>query len=116
MSKDERVAAMGARLVRAVDRGIRLCQETLDYGKTQERAPEFQTLNLRNAVDDAAGDAFAATGVADWINEIDEGLAVSADPDHLHRIFVNLVRNAVQAMEGGEVSRLTVTARRAMAS
>lgn len=110
MSKDERVAAMGARLVRAVDRGIRLCQETLDYGKTQERAPEFQTLNLRNAVDDAAGDAFAATGVAEWINEIDEGLAVSADPDHLHRIFVNLVRNAVQAMEGGEVSRLTVTA------
>ncbi len=110
MSKDERVAAMGARLVRAVDRGIRLCQETLDYGKTQERAPELQKVGLRNAIDDAAGDAFAATGVADWVNEIDEALVVSADPDHLHRIFVNLVRNSVQAMEKSEVSCLTVNA------
>ncbi len=110
-SKDERVAAMGSRLVRAVDRGIRLCQETLDYGKTQERAPELQALSLRNAVDDAAGDAFAATGVAEWINEIDDGLTVSADPDHLHRIFMNLVRNAVQAMEGCDGARLAVNAR-----
>ncbi len=110
MSTDERVAAMGSRLVRAVDRGIRLCQETLDYGKTQERAPEFQRIGLSNAIDDAAGDAFAATGVADWVNEIDEALVVEADPDHLHRIFVNLIRNAIQAMEGGELSRLTVAA------
>ncbi len=110
-SKDERVAAMGSRLVRAVDRGIRLCQETLDYGKTQERAPELQALSLRNAVDDAAGDAFAATGVAEWINEIDDGLTVSADPDHLHRIFMNLVRNAVQAMDGRDGARLAVNAR-----
>jgi signal transduction histidine kinase len=110
MSKDERVSAMGARLVRAVDRGIRLCQESLDYGKTQEHAPELQSIGLRNAVDDAAGDAFAATGVADWINDIDEGLSVSVDADHLHRIFVNLIRNAIQAMEGREIARLSVVA------
>ncbi|MGJ3232520.1 MAG: sensor histidine kinase [Oceanicaulis sp.] len=101
MSSDERVANMGARLLRAVDRGIRLCQETLDYGRTREAAPDLQPVALRDAVDDAAGDAFAATGAADWSNGIDETARVLADPDHLHRIVLNLVRNAVQAMPGG---------------
>jgi len=110
MSKDERVAGMGARLLRAVDRGIRLCQETLDYGKSQEREPDLKSINLRNAIDDAAGDAFAATGAAEWRNDVDEVVFVSADPDHLHRIFVNLVRNAVQAMEKQDAAALTVTA------
>ena len=110
MSKDERVAGMGARLLRAVDRGIRLCQETLDYGKTQERAPDLKSINLHNAIDDAAGDAFAATGVAEWRNQIDESVCVAADPDHLHRIFMNLVRNAVQAMDNRGDALLAVTA------
>lgn len=110
MSKDERVSAMGARLLRAVDRGIRLCQDTLDYGKSTEKAPESVPIGLRNALDDAAGDAFAATGAADWINEVDENLIVRADPDHVHRIFLNLVRNGVQAMEKSDQARLTVSA------
>ncbi|MFP4520272.1 MAG: ATP-binding protein, partial [Oceanicaulis sp.] len=98
---DERVANMGARLLRAVDRGVRLCQETLDYGKTQERPPELRPTRLRDAVDDAAGDAFAATGAADWSNAIDEDAKALVDPDHLHRVVLNLVRNAVQAMPDG---------------
>jgi len=110
MSKDERVAAMGARLLRAVDRGIRLCQDTLEYGRTSERAPDMVEVNLRNAVDDAAGDAFAAIGAADWDNRIDPELTVRADPDHLHRLMLNLVRNAVQAMEGRERQALSVEA------
>ena len=110
MSRDERVAAMGARLLRAVDRGIRLCQDTLDYGRSSERPPELAVVNLRNAVDDAAGDAFAATGAAEWDNQIDEALYVSADRDHLHRLVLNLVRNAVQAMEGSARQSLVAAA------
>ncbi len=108
---DERVAAMGARLVRAVDRGIRLCEDTLQYGRSEERPPELQPVNLRAALDDAAGDAFAATGAADWRNEVDEGLLVEADPDHLHRIFLNLFRNALQAMEKTPTPLIHVRAR-----
>jgi signal transduction histidine kinase len=109
-SKDERVAAMGARLVRAVDRGIRLCQDTLDYGRTSERAPDMAPVLLRDAIDDAAGDAFAGVGSADWSNQIAADLGVRADPDHLHRIMLNLVRNAVQAMQNSERQSLSVAA------
>lgn len=110
MSEDERVAAVGARLLRAVDRGIRLCQDTLDYGRTSERPPELSPVALREAVDDAAGDAFAATGAADWDNQISPELRVSVDPDHLHRIFLNLFRNALQAMQGQDEPALSVRA------
>jgi len=107
---DERVSAMGARLVRAVDRGIRLCEDTLQYGRSEERPPEFRPVLLRAALDDAAGDAFAATGTAEWHNDVAETLQVSADPDHLHRIFLNLFRNALQAMEHADQPALFVSA------
>ena len=110
-SRDERVAAMGARLVRAVDRGIRLCEDTLRYGRSQDRPAEMRAVFLMSALDDAAGDAFAATGAAEWRNEVDEILQVEADPDHLHRIFLNLFRNAVQAMDGAGERALEVSAR-----
>ena len=110
MSKDERVAAMGARLVRAIDRGVRLCSDTLAYGRAEEHPPELETIGLRDAVDDAAGDAFASVGAAEWRNEIDGAVRVLADRDYLHRVFLNLVRNAVQAMGEAETRDLTVSA------
>lgn len=110
-SRDERVAAMGARLVRAIDRGVRLCQDTLNYGGMRESPARMEPVPLTPALDDAAGDAFAAVGAAEWINRVDPALRVTADPDHLHRIFLNLFRNAVQAMEGHAAARLSVDAR-----
>ncbi|PWE18807.1 sensor histidine kinase [Marinicauda salina] len=110
MSSDERVAAMGARLVRAIDRGVRLCSDTLAYGRAEERPPQMESVGLRNALDDAAGDAFASVGAAEWRNEVDESVRVRADRDALHRIFLNLVRNAVQAMEKSETRDLSVSA------
>lgn len=110
MNSDERVANMGSRLVRAIDRGVRLCAETLEYGRSQERDPEMGTVELRSALDDAAGDAFASVGAAEWHNAVDEAMRVRADPDHLHRIFLNLFRNSIQAMEKSEGRRLAVGA------
>jgi len=108
MSRDERVAGMGARLVRAIDRGVRLCQDTLNYGRSSDTPARMEPVTLAPALDDAAGDAFAAVGAAEWINRVDPDLRVTADPDHLHRIFVNLFRNAVQAMDSVRSARLAV--------
>ncbi|WP_375283610.1 ATP-binding protein [Marinicauda pacifica] len=110
-NSDVRVAAMGARLVRAIDRGVRLCTETLEYGRSREREAEPVEVCLRDAADDAAGDAFAALGPVDWRNTIAADIRVSADPDHLHRIFLNLFRNGLQAMDARPDACLCVSAR-----
>ena len=49
-----------------------------------------------------------------FTNEIDSQLKVIVDPTHTYRIFHNLLRNAVQAMQGDETgkntNKLTVSA------
>tara|TARA_R110000868_G_scaffold53744_6_gene168634 strand:- start:29391 stop:30857 length:1467 start_codon:yes stop_codon:yes gene_type:complete len=101
---DERVRGMGQRLVRAIDRGVRLCEATLEFGRAEESPPVRQTLLLAALLEEAASDALlseAAAGI-EWTNRVAADFAVNADPDHSHRIFLNLFRNAVQAMAGGE--------------
>jgi signal transduction histidine kinase len=109
--EDERVRKMGARMVRAIGRGIRLTEATLQYGKAEESPPQPMRLNLVVALNEAAADAMATEGEGEWVNGIADGTAIMADPDHVHRIFLNLFRNALQAMTmvGGEI-RLAVRA------
>lgn len=110
--EDERVRKMGARMVRAVGRGIRLTEATLQYGRAEESPPQTMRLNLRLALDEAAADAMATEGEGVWTNEVAEGTAIEADPDHVHRIFLNLFRNAIQAMTLVEREiRLSVSSR-----
>ena len=62
------------------------------------------------------GDEVGRDGQIGWRIDIDPGLRVDADPEHLFRILGNLVRNAVQALEQADgLSRpatVAVTARR----
>jgi len=39
-----------------------------------------------------------------WVSAIERGLVVDADPDQLFRVLLNLVRNAVQALESRQKS------------
>ncbi len=53
----------------------------------------------------------------EWINAIERGLAVDADPDQLFRALLNLVRNAAQALESDKskvatAKQIRVTGRR----
>ncbi len=111
-SEDPRVAQSLPRLERALDRAGRLAEGVLAYGRTEEAAPEPRLLSLWQAARDAAEDAgLSAEGVR---LEVDAGadLAVTADPDQLDRILVNLFRNARQAIEGAgrTAGRVRVTA------
>ena len=99
-SGDPRVAAALPRLERALDRAVRLAEGVLAYGRSEEPAPDMQILPLAPAVEAAGEDAgLSPTGVRLSV-EMPDGFAVRADPDQLHRILVNLFRNARQAMEG----------------
>lgn len=113
MDSDERVRGMGQRLVRAVDRGVRLCEATLEFGRAEQSPPVRQSVALADLLEEAASDARPGEGgrTVEWRNNVDVGQHLHADPDHAHRIFLNLFRNAIQAMTAGDASSvLEVTA------
>ncbi|MFZ5718888.1 MAG: sensor histidine kinase [Pseudomonadota bacterium] len=97
--KDPKVSQALPRLERALDRAVKLASDVLAYGKTEPAAPEVQTVALAEAVAEAAAEArLAETGVK-LVSRLTAAERVVADPDHLHRILVNLFRNARQALE-----------------
>ena len=102
LSGDPSVAAALPRLERALDRASALASNVLDYGKSEERPPEPAVIGLRNAVEAAGDDAgLARAGVRLDIQLAPEDAAF-ADPEQLHRVLVNLLRNAREAIQGGE--------------
>jgi signal transduction histidine kinase len=109
-SEDERTAAMGQRLVRAIGRGIRLCSDVLEYGRSGETRPDLQAVTLAPLVDEIAGELLGTETRIEFDNTIAPDIAVMADRDSLHRLFGNLVRNAATAMKDRQVARLTVSA------
>ena len=98
-SGDPKVAQALPRLERALDRAVRLASGVVAYGKSGEAAPEPASLDLSLALQDAAEEAgLAEAGVA-FTAEVPAQLHLHADPDQLHRILVNLFRNARPALE-----------------
>jgi len=103
MDKDERVAGMGERLVRAVDRGIRLCTDVLNYSKAKDEQLEIDEVRIALLVGETAGDVLGQFGrgptAINFINKIPSELEVKVDADHTYRIIHNLFRNAGQALQ-----------------
>ncbi len=102
---DPKVAQAMPRLERALDRAITLATDVMAYGKTIEAPPQLQTLPLQAALDAAAEDAGLSESGVRLVDRLEPDVRVNADPDQLHRILVNLLRNAREAMPGdaGEV-------------
>lgn len=107
---DERIKGMGERLVRSVDRGVKLCEATLSFSQSAQEKPEPRSIALAKLVDEAAADSMAEEGEVQFINVVPENLMVMADPDHTYRIFHNLFRNAVQALQASDEKILNIKA------
>lgn len=97
-SEDEEVRRLAPRLERTIDRAAGLATSTLKYGRADERAPELQRVDVLTVAGDAAADALVGFEGIHYRADIEAGLGCIADPEHLHRILVNLMRNAAQAM------------------
>jgi signal transduction histidine kinase len=95
---DPKVSQALPRLERALDRAVTLATEVMAYGKSEEPAAEVRPLVLRAALEAAAEDAGLGAGVA-LQTVIDPSERVLADGEQLHRILVNLMRNAREAIE-----------------
>ncbi|MEM9375514.1 MAG: HAMP domain-containing sensor histidine kinase [Pseudomonadota bacterium] len=104
-SEDPRVAKSLPRLERALERAINLASDTLKYGRSTVPETNLQKIQLRDLIDEAGMEALAAYEGVTFTNEVIADACISADPDHLHRICANLIRNAAEAMSGqGAVS------------
>jgi signal transduction histidine kinase len=99
--EDPRVQRFAPKLMRALERAIDYCQSTLSYGRAQEQPPERRTVSLEALVEDVRETVgLAPDGPIRWINAIERGLKVDADPDQLFRVLVNLARNAAEVLAG----------------
>ena len=107
-SEDPRVKTAAPRLERALRRAIKLATQTLQYGKSDTPDIALQEFNLFDAIEDAALEGInGSASRVDWVNDIPPATRVTADPENLHRIAGNLIRNAAQAIEeDGEVSAI----------
>lgn len=105
------VQKLAPRFVKAVDRAIRLCENTLKYGTADLEKPDLCAVDLEQVVEDVA----LSLGIhdlknIDFTNDVPKDFTVKADGDQIFRVFLNLCRNALQAMK--DKGEITFTAHR----
>ena len=103
--------------VRALDRAVSYSEGVLAYGRAQEPPPARRRLHLRPLVDEVHSLlGLDEVSRVEFVNAVEPGFEVDADPEQLFRVLSNLARNAVQAMAGNGsgvlVRRLTIGAER----
>lgn len=101
------VQQLTPRFVKAIDRAIRLCENTLQYGGSEVEELNVKTFNLHNLVDDVT----TSLGLYENDNiKLQNNIAteqkIKADNDQLFRVLMNICRNAVQAI--GETGNIVV--------
>ena len=112
-SEDPAVRQLAPRLERTIDRAAGLAASTLKYGRADEDPPVLQKVDVNEAAEEASAESLIGFADVEYKADIERGLACVADPDHLHRILGNLIRNAGQAMKDHERRDKTLIVRAA---
>ncbi len=109
-SEDPEVRRVTPKLTGAIERAVKLCQQTLTFTGEGPIHLERSRFKLRALVDDV-GEALPGqvNGKAVWQNDLADDLEVTADREQMFRVLSNLGQNAIQA--GAE--SVEVSARRA---
>ena len=113
MSEDPVVTRLAPKLVGSITRAVHLCEATLAFGKAEEPGPTLTQILLAEVVDDVLYAERLAAAEADvaLTSHIPDGLRIRADPEQMHRVLGNLVRNARQSiMATGRAGEITVEA------
>ena len=103
--REPTVERLAPKLVASIDRAIRFCNNTLQYGRAAEPPPRREPIDLRTLIVDV-GEGLAIPERPDigWIVDVPHGLVVHADRDQMYRVFTNLVRNSLQALTARSTS------------
>lgn len=97
---DPKVQRLAPRLVTTLDRAIGFAQSVLDYGREATSVPQPAPVSLKSIIEDAAFEAHLVghPSIAFELNG-DEDVAVFLDAGQMTRVFVNLFKNAREALE-----------------
>jgi signal transduction histidine kinase len=99
-SEDPTVKRIAPKLIGSLNRAINLTEATLAFGRAEEPAPKLDRIGLqRLALDVIENDQLASEGAQiDYDCDVSPEIVLRADPEQLHRVLSNLVRNARQAI------------------
>ena len=114
MSDDPAVTRSAPKLVNSIQRAVNLCETTLAFGKAEEPAPTLTGVRLAELVSEVIEGERLSIGDFDlsFSEDIPATMVVRADPEQMHRVLSNLVRNARQAiMATGKPGEISVAGR-----
>jgi signal transduction histidine kinase len=107
-SPDPKVAQAMPRLERALGRAVKLAEGVLAYGRSEEPAPQPSPTALAPVLaaaaedaglgEDNGGDEGAGAGRVRLMVKAPRGMTLEVDADQIHRLLVNLFRNAREAI------------------
>lgn len=102
---DPKVQRLAPRLVTTLDKAIGFAQSVLDYGRETAALPVPAPVVMRQLIDDAAFEA-RLTGHPRVVfdDATPPGLVLNVDANQLGRVFLNLLKNAREALEASAVT------------
>ena len=105
-SEDPVVARLAPKLVNSITRAVHLCESTLAFGRAEEPGPTLTLVHLAPIVEEVLDNERLALGDFDLAltAAVPAALKIRADPEQMHRVLGNLVRNARQAIMASEPS------------
>jgi hypothetical protein len=102
-SNDPAVQRTTPKLIASLTRAVNLTEATLAFGRAEEPAPKLDRVRLVEIAHDVVeNEEFTAQdeGLIAYSCDIPRDLVLRADPEQLHRVLSNLVRNAREAIAG----------------
>jgi signal transduction histidine kinase len=114
MAEDPTVKRFAPKLIISLDRAIGFLTATLKFGRADEAPPLRERLPLKELAEEVIDTAvLQASSRVVLFNHVPPGLLIDADREHLARVFTNLLRNAIQALEAQDPEaegRVTISA------
>lgn len=100
---DPTVQRFVPKLIASLDRAISFCNSSLQFGGATEAPPRRELMRLKPLIEDVAeSQGLPREGQIAFAANMEDNLRIDADRDQLFRVMSNLVRNAMQAIEGNE--------------
>jgi len=97
---DPKVQRLAPRLVTTLDKAIGFAQSVLDYGRQSSAPPVPAPVDLRTLIEEAAYDArLVGHPAIHFENNIPDNLTLNLDAGQFARVFLNLLKNAREALE-----------------